>query len=64
MTTSKPVPLSRAEEEAAKMIRCPGCDCVLPKDDLHAQIMHMEENHPDIIAERLRGIEHLVARDS
>ena len=47
----------------ARTISCPGCGHKLPEDDLRAQIAHMEANHPEIIAERLRGIEHLVARD-
>ena len=42
----------------ARTISCPGCGHKLPEDDLRAQ---MEANHPEIIAERLRGIEHLVA---
>jgi len=66
MDTSKPIPHSEMEntgETAVKMIRCPGCGHVLPEDDLRAQIEHMEENHPEIIALRLRGIEHLVVRD-
>lgn len=41
---------------SSELIECPGCDVRLPKDDLHAQIAHMEEHHPDVIAERLRGL--------
>ncbi|MDD5165558.1 MAG: hypothetical protein PHG25_03450 [Candidatus Pacebacteria bacterium] len=36
------------------MLKCPGCELLLPEDDLSAQIRHMEECHPEIIASRHR----------
>ena len=36
------------------VIKCPGCSVELPKDDLRAQVAHMEQFHPDIIEQRLR----------
>jgi len=36
------------------MVKCPGCPLELPKDDLGAQIAHMEKFHPEIITARLR----------
>jgi hypothetical protein len=33
--------------------KCPGCDVSLPFDDPHAQIIHMMQNHPEIIHKRL-----------
>ena len=38
------------------MIKYPGCDLELPENDPEAQIKHMEEKHPNIIAERLRSV--------
>lgn len=35
-------------------IKCPGCDLELPEDDLGAQVEHMEQNHPEIIIQRLK----------
>ncbi len=43
---------------SCELIKCPACNIKLPKKDLHAQIAHMEEHHPDVIAERLRDIDH------
>lgn len=66
MNTSQPTPHPGTEDTGAAEVRtipCPGCGQRLPEDDLRAQIAHMEANHPDIIAKRLEGIEHLVARD-
>ncbi len=66
MSTSQPTlhpGMENTGAAEARTIPCPGCGHRLPEDDLRAQIAHMEENHPEIIAERLRGIEHLVARD-
>lgn len=40
----------------APMVKCPGCDLQLSDDDPWAQIAHMEDNHPEIIEERLREI--------
>lgn len=38
-----------------EMLQCPGgCGVELPEDDLRAQIEHMEQNHPEIIKERLQ----------
>jgi hypothetical protein len=34
-------------------MKCPGCDLVLPDDDLQAQAAHMEDEHPEIITERM-----------
>jgi hypothetical protein len=34
--------------------QCPGCSLVLPEDDLVGQSAHMQECHPEIIAERRR----------
>ncbi len=39
-----------------KMIKCPGCDLEFPEDDLHVQMKHMDQYHPEIIAERRRGL--------
>lgn len=33
---------------------CPGCGLALPAWNQDAQIAHMEAEHPEIIAERLR----------
>ena len=43
------------EKKEIVMIKCPGCGLELPENDLEAQVKHMEEKHPDIIAERLRS---------
>lgn len=37
-----------------KLIKCPGCDLLLSESDGQGQVNHMTENHPEIIAERLR----------
>lgn len=33
--------------------KCPGCDLKLPPDDMRAQVDHIQEFHPEIIAKRL-----------
>jgi hypothetical protein len=33
--------------------KCPGCNLMLPQDDLRLQVAHVEQAHPEIIAERL-----------
>jgi len=33
-------------------IKCPGCDVWLPKRDTHAQVIHMERHHPEIVQRR------------
>lgn len=40
--------------------QCPGCDLRLPEADLAGQVAHMNEAHPEIVAERLEaaGFEH------
>ncbi len=43
-------------DSAAGMVKCPGCDLKLPKDDLAAQMAHMDECHPEIISERCKGL--------
>lgn len=35
-------------------VKCPGCELQLERDDLLAQMRHMEAEHPDIIADRRR----------
>lgn len=40
---------------ATEMIQCPGCELMLPRDDLRAQMEHMETYHLDIIQARLNG---------
>lgn len=40
---------------AAEMDACPGCGYELPAGDVWAQKAHMEDAHPEIIAERLRA---------
>jgi len=42
------------KKKEAKMVKCPGCSLEFPEDDLHAQMRHMDEVHPDIIAQRLK----------
>ena len=42
-----------------KMIKCPGCDLMLPEDDTKAQVAHMDEFHPDIVAKRREEAERL-----
>jgi hypothetical protein len=39
----------------SKLTKCPGCDLELPEGDVRAQKEHMEEHHPEIIAERLEN---------
>ena len=41
------------EDSDEDTIKCPACDVRLPKNDLRAQIAHMEQNHPEIIIQRL-----------
>ncbi len=41
-----------------KLIKCPACNIKLPETDKYAQIVHMEKHHPDVIAKRLRDIDH------
>lgn len=36
------------------LIKCPGCDKMLPENNARAQVQHMEVRHPDIINNRLR----------
>ncbi len=43
-------------DSAAGMVKCPGCDLKLPKDDLAAQMAHMDAYHSDIISERCKGL--------
>jgi len=39
----------------SEMLKCPGGGGLeLPEDDLQAQVEHMEQNHPEIIKERLQ----------
>lgn len=35
------------------ILQCPGCELLLPADDLLAQKAHMEAEHPEIIKRRL-----------
>lgn len=46
--------------EDVQYIQCPGCCLELPADDTDAQVAHMEEYHPEIIAQRLHdeGLHH------
>jgi hypothetical protein len=39
--------------DRSNMTKCPGCRRWLPDNDWHGQRLHMETNHPNIIAERL-----------
>jgi hypothetical protein len=39
---------------AVKTIHCPGCGVELPEEDAAAQILHMQHEHPGLIAARLR----------
>ena len=43
-------------EKSSELIKCPGCDTMLPKNDIDAQVAHMDEFHPDIIAQRRKGL--------
>lgn len=38
--------------EECDPVKCPGCDLVLDGTDLNGQRRHMEEYHPEIVAER------------
>jgi hypothetical protein len=40
------------EKPVEKMLLCPGCDLLLPEDDLRAQVDHMTQMHGDIVAAR------------
>ena len=42
------------KNKEVKMVKCPGCSLELPEDDPRAQMRHMDEAHPDIIAQRLK----------
>ena len=56
--------IKRLKEETAisgasgkpKMVKCPGCDLMLPREDLRALMEHVDRNHPEIITERRRGL--------
>lgn len=48
-TGSEQYPRSEDEE----MVKCPGCDLRLPKNDTDAQVAHMDAHHPGLIAQRL-----------
>jgi len=50
---------SEKNKGQGKMIKCPGCDLMLPEDDLQAQVEHMDEFHPDIVAKRLEEVDRL-----
>ncbi len=41
------------KRETGEIIKCPGCNLELSASDLPAQIKHMEDEHSEIIAERL-----------
>jgi hypothetical protein len=43
-----------AAAESEDWTKCPGCRRWLPANDWHAQRVHMESKHPDIIEERLK----------
>jgi hypothetical protein len=45
----------KKSDDEASLMKCPGCDLKLPKDDMLAQIQHMERCHPKIIAARHRA---------
>lgn len=54
-TPHKARALPKAPKEIEeKLIKCPGCDLLLPESSFQEQNQHMVSNHPDIIAERLR----------
>ncbi len=42
------------QEKSEDTIKCPKCEVKLPKKDLRAQVAHMNENHPEEVARRLR----------
>jgi hypothetical protein len=33
-------------------IKCPGCDLELEEDELREQVVHMDAEHPEIVAQR------------
>jgi len=35
-------------------IKCPGCPLELEEDDVQAQGLHMDQAHPEIVAQRKR----------
>lgn len=41
--------------EKVVMIKCPGCELQLPDNNVSGQIKHMEDAHPEIIAQRHRN---------
>lgn len=45
------------EDHTVPTIQCPGCDTRMPSDDGWAQKLHMETEHPEIVAERLKELE-------
>lgn len=53
--------IKAAEERGEKVTvfgpaeKCPGCDLKLPPDALRAQVDHMQECHPEIVAKRLEA---------
>ncbi|HVE80898.1 MAG TPA: hypothetical protein VNA68_02025 [Candidatus Dormibacteraeota bacterium] len=40
-------------EASSTMIECPGCGHKMSEGDLKGQKNHMEQNHPEIITQRL-----------
>jgi hypothetical protein len=52
------------EKEKPEMIKCPECPVKLPENSLRALIDHLETDHPETIARRLReiGLPHLAER--
>jgi hypothetical protein len=36
-------------------MKCPGCGFELADEDLQGQVAHMQDVHPEIVAERLRA---------
>ena len=34
-------------------VKCPGCDTLLPAEDLRTQGEHLQANHPEIIEQRM-----------
>ena len=40
--------------ETPGLVRCPGCELALPAGNPRAEIAHLQERRPEIIAGRLR----------
>lgn len=49
------VTLHSDRQKQPEMVKCPGCSVEFPKDDLRAQMDHMDRNHPEIIDQRRRA---------